>query len=106
MPSVRKRGIFLSGLLKPPPPRLIVVAALAASFLPSSRAANDPAQALQAEFEAAKASLAAGDLVSAENHYIDTISLGLRQMAQLSLSAGQTDQAAAYLDNALQVSPG
>ncbi len=105
MPSVRKRVIFLNGLLKRLPP-LTVVAALAASFLPASRAADNPAKALQAEFEAAKASLAAGDLASAENHYTEAVTLGLHQVAQLSLSAGQTDQAAAYLDYALRLKPG
>src|SRR5262249_1013337 len=57
------------------------------------------------EFQAAKASLAAGDLASAENHYRDTVALGLRQLAQLSLSLGQTDQAAVHLDSALKLKP-
>jgi tetratricopeptide (TPR) repeat protein len=69
-------------------------------------APDNPATALQSEFQAAKTSLAAGDLSSAENHYIDTIALGLRQLAQLSLSLGETDQAAAYLDSALKLKPG
>src|SRR5262249_6414991 len=53
----------------------------------------------------AKTSLSAGDLASAENHYKDTITLGLRQLAQLALSLGQTDQAASYLDSALALKP-
>src|SRR5882672_2715202 len=81
---------------------LMIVAALVAWF-PRARAADDPATALQAEFQAAKDSLATGDLASAENHYVDTITLGLRQLAQFSLSFGQTDQAAAYLDSALKL---
>jgi len=85
---------------------LTVIAALAASFLPASRAADNPAKALEAEFQAAKASLAAGDLASAENHYIDAGVLGLRQLAQLSLSLGQSDQAAGYIDSALRLKPG
>ncbi len=105
MPSVRERAIFLNGRLKRVPSSLTVVAALAASFLPASRAADNPAEALQAQFRAAKASLAAGDLAAAENHYLDTITLGLRQLAHLSLSAEQTDQAAAYLDYALKLKP-
>jgi tetratricopeptide (TPR) repeat protein len=80
----------------------MIVAALVAWF-PRARAADDPAKALQAEFQAAKDSLATGDLASAENHYVDTITLGLRQLAQLSLSLEQTDQAAAYLDSALKL---
>ncbi len=84
----------------------MVVAALAAPLFPASRAADNPAKTLQSEYEAAKASLAAGDLASAENHYIVSATLGLRQLAQLSLSAGQTDQAAAYLDYVLKLKPG
>src|SRR5262249_36582535 len=70
-----------------------------------SRADDDPAKVLQAEFEAAKASLSAGDLASAERYYIEAISLGLRQVAQLSLSLGHTDEAAADLDSALKLKP-
>ncbi len=84
----------------------MVVAALAAPLFPASRAADNPAKTLQSEYEAAKASLSAGDLASAENHYIASATLGLRQLAQLSLSAGQTDQAAAYLDYVLKLKPG
>ncbi|HEV2961460.1 MAG TPA: tetratricopeptide repeat protein [Candidatus Angelobacter sp.] len=84
----------------------VLIAALTVASLGFSQSADDPAKALQAEFQAAKASLAAGDLASAENHYIDTIALGLRQLAQLSLSSGQTDQASAYLDSALKIKPG
>jgi tetratricopeptide (TPR) repeat protein len=106
MPSVRERANFLNGLWKRVLSSLIVAAALAASILPASQAADNPAKTLQAEFEAAKASLAAGDLAAAENHYIDTVALGLHQLAQLSISAEQTDQAAAYLDYALKLKPG
>ncbi len=96
----------MNGLFKRVLSSFMVAAALAASFLPASRAADDPAKALQAEFEAAKAYLAAGNLAVAENHYIDAVALGLRQLAQLSLSVEQTDQAAAYLDYALKLKPG
>jgi tetratricopeptide (TPR) repeat protein len=104
-------GSQASHLLKRISASLTVVAALAALLCASrafgaSQAADDPAKALQVEFQAAKASLAAGDLASAENHYIDTVALGLRQLAQLSLSLGQNDQAAAYLDSALRLKPG
>jgi tetratricopeptide (TPR) repeat protein len=70
------------------------------------QAPDNPAAALQSEFQAAKTSLAAGDLPSAENHYLGTITLGLRQLAQLSISFGETDQAASYLDEALKLKPG
>jgi tetratricopeptide (TPR) repeat protein len=82
-----------------------VLAAMLVAFPSFSRAADDPAKALQAQFEAAKASVAAGDLASAENHYLDTVALGLRQLAQLSLSQGQIDQASGYLDAALKLTP-
>jgi tetratricopeptide (TPR) repeat protein len=106
MASVRKRAIFLNGMWKRVLSSLMVAAALAASFLPASRAADNPAKTLQAEFEAAKASLAAGDLAAAENHYIDAVALGLRQLSRLSLAVEQTDQAAAYLEYALRLKPG
>ena len=73
--------------------------------MPAARADDNPAKALQAEFDAAKASLTAGDLATAENHYIQAIVLGLRQIAHLALSEGQTDQAAADLESALRLKP-
>src|SRR5262249_52737156 len=92
-------------ILRRVPLNLVVAAALVASFPGVSGAADDPSKALQTEFQAAKASLAAGDLASAENHYRETIALGLRQVAQLSLSLGQTGQAAGYLGAALKLKP-
>jgi len=85
---------------------LLVPAALVAFFPPLSRAADDPAKTLQAAFEAAKASLGAGDVAAAQNHYIDAVVFGLRQLAQLDLSLDKTDQAAAYVDYALKLKPG
>ena len=105
MPSVRNRAIPLNGFWRRVPASLMVVAALALSFIPTARAADNPAKELQAQFEAAKASLAAGDLASAESHYIDAIVLGLRQLAKISLSLGQTDKAATYLESALRLKP-
>jgi tetratricopeptide (TPR) repeat protein len=105
MLSVRERHSFLNGRWKRVLARLLLPAALAASFLPAGRAADNPAKTLQAEFEAAKASLSAGDLAAAQNHYIATVVLGLRQLAQLALSLDETDQAAAYLDYALKLKP-
>ncbi|HEY6252995.1 MAG TPA: tetratricopeptide repeat protein [Candidatus Angelobacter sp.] len=83
---------------------LTLVIALATSS-PATQAADDPAKALQTQFEAAKSSLAAGDFASAESHYVDAIALGLRQLAQLSLSLGQIDQAATDLNSALRIKP-
>lgn len=102
--SVRKRATSLNGSLKRISAGVAVIAALAA-FPRASGAAEDPAKALQSEFQAAKSSVAAGDLAAAENHYIDTVALGLRQLAHLSLSLGETDQAASYLDSALRLKP-
>src|SRR5579862_3379289 len=68
-------------------------------------AAGDPATELHRLFEAAKAALSAGDLASAETHYVDAIDLGLRQAAQLSLSVGKVDEATTYLDSALKLKP-
>jgi tetratricopeptide (TPR) repeat protein len=82
-----------------------VMAALLTAFPCATLAADDPAKALQSEFQAAKASLAAGDLASAENRYLDTVALGLRQLAQISLSLGEVDRAASYLDSALKLKP-
>jgi tetratricopeptide (TPR) repeat protein len=105
MVSVGKQAIFLNGFLRRVTACLTFMAALAALFPRASRAADDPAKALQAEFQAAKDSLATGDLAAAEKHYVDTIALGLRQLAQLSLSLGKTDQAAVDLDSALRLKP-
>jgi tetratricopeptide (TPR) repeat protein len=85
-----------------------VVACLVAivwSSPPSIQAEGNSAQELQALFEAAKAAVSAGDVASAETHYIDAIELGLRQATQLSLSEGKVDEAAAYLDSALKLKP-
>jgi cytochrome c-type biogenesis protein CcmH/NrfG len=98
--------VWAARFLKRASASLALLAALAALVPVTSRAADDPARVLQAEFQAAKDSLSAGNLASAESHYVDTIALGLRQFAQLSLSQGQADHAAAYLDSALRLKPG
>jgi predicted Zn-dependent protease len=105
MPSARERPSPLNRLSKRVLSGLLLPAALAALFLPASRAADNPAKTLQTEFEDAKKSLRAGDLVAAQNHYIDTIVLGLRQLAQLSRSFDEPHQASAYLDSALKLKP-
>src|SRR5438045_1406823 len=105
MPSLRKRSNFLSKLRNRLLPKVAVAAALAGFFLHIIRADQTPAQTLQSRFESAKSSLAAGNLVSAENHYLDAITLGLRQMAQLSISAAQIDRATADLEQALSLRP-
>ena len=78
---------------------------LAAPFAPSLLPTEDPAQALKRGFDAAKASLAAGNLGEAEAHYKQTIVLGLRQLAALSLSESQLEPATLALDEALKLAP-
>jgi tetratricopeptide (TPR) repeat protein len=95
----------VNGGLKIVQPRLALLALLAAWFFSAARAANNPGRDLESEFQAAKASLAANDVATAENHYITTITLGFRQIAQLAVSAGQVDEAAAYLESSLQLKP-
>jgi tetratricopeptide (TPR) repeat protein len=100
--SMLKPAIFSRSLLR------CVVAALAAIVWlspPSIQAEGNPAKELQALVEAAKTALSAGDLASAETHYVDAIELGLRQAAQLSLSEGKVDEAATSLDSALKLKP-
>src|SRR5215472_8011061 len=106
MPWLFVQDIPLRARLKSVAESIFLVVSLGALSFPGARAGNNPANALQAEFAAAKASLAAGDLASAEKHYIQTITLGLRQVAQLSLSTGRIEQATAYMDSAIKFSPG
>jgi tetratricopeptide (TPR) repeat protein len=102
MPSTREQPSSLNSLWKRVLCGLLL---LTGSFLSASRAADNPAKTLQAEFEAAKKSLSAGDFAAAQNHYLDTVVLGLRQLAQLSRSLDETDQATVYLDYALKLKP-
>jgi len=85
--------------------KVLLKLAVFAVLAHASAAAEDPAKALQTQFQAAKASLAEGDLASAEAHYIDTVTLGLRQVAHIALSLGEIDQAAGYLESALKLKP-
>ena len=61
--------------------------------------------ALKRTFDAAKASLASGDLSNAERRYSETIALGLRQVASLSISESRFDEATRELDEALKFAP-
>jgi tetratricopeptide (TPR) repeat protein len=56
-------------------------------------------------FESAKSALAAGDLPEAARHYDQTIALGLRQLANLSVSESRFDEATRELDEALKFAP-
>ena len=67
--------------------------------------ADDPAALLKHNFESAKSALAAGDLPEAARHYDQTIALGLRQLANLSVSESRFDEATRELDEALKFAP-
>ena len=68
-------------------------------------AAENPGEALQRQFAAAKSALAAGNLLNAENDFRLTIGLGLRQLGNLAISEQQFDQATTLLDQAVKFSP-
>jgi tetratricopeptide (TPR) repeat protein len=67
--------------------------------------ADDPATLLRHDFESAKSALAAGDLPEAARRYDQTIALGLRQLANLSVSESRFDEATRELDEALKFAP-
>ena len=99
VPIIRKR--LLAAL------RFLIAAFFVPSIVPCAlaRAAENPSEALQRQFESAKAALAAGNLAGADENYRLTIALGLRQLGNLSISEQQFDQAAALLDAAVALSP-
>jgi len=105
MPSLSKRTFFLSEPGQRVALSVVMIAAIAASVPYFCAAVDNPGKVLQSEFDAARTSLTAGDVHTAENHFIGAIVLGLRQMAQLSISEGRMDEAAPYLDSALQLKP-
>ena len=67
--------------------------------------AENPGEALQRQFAAARSALAAGNLSRAEEDFRLTIGLGLRQLGNLAISEQQFDQATALLDEAVRLSP-
>ena len=81
---------------------LILVSALLAL---TARSADEPATLLKRNFDSAKSALAAGDLPEAERYYKQTIALGLRQLANLSVSESRFDEATRELDEALKLAP-
>src|SRR5258708_10585154 len=68
--------------------------------------ADDPGTLLKHNFESAKSALAAGNEIEAERHYNRTVALGLRQLANLSISESRFDEATGELDQALKSAPG
>jgi len=71
----------------------------------TTRPADDPAILLKRNFESAKSALASGDLPEAERRYDQTIALGLRQVANISVSESRFDEATRELDQALKFAP-
>ena len=74
-------------------------------FASGSLADDDPAAGLKQEFQKAKTFIVAGDLAQAEVSYRQSIALGLRQLANLSSTEGEYEQAARLLDGALKARP-
>src|SRR5260370_9568073 len=99
-----KRGRVRNFLLpiRPSGIALLTLLVLALMVSSGSRASENPAEALKQQFDAAKSSLAANDLVQAESQYRLTVALGLRQLANLSISEGQFEFATHYLEEALK----
>lgn len=87
------------------PIRLFAAAFFLFSAVARATPADNPGEALQRQFASAKSALAAGNLARAQDDYQLTIALGLRQLANLSLSEQQFDQATALLDAAVTLSP-
>jgi len=85
--------------------RFLAAALFVPAIVQCARAADNPSEALQRQFESAKSSLTAGNLIRAEDDYRLTIALGLRQLGNLSISEQQFDQAAVLLDAAVKFSP-
>ena len=84
---------------------LVPAVVLTLGLAPASPSSEGPGEELKRQFDAAKTSLAANDLVQAESGYRQTIVLGLRQLANLSVSEGRVEDATRYLDDALRLQP-
>jgi tetratricopeptide (TPR) repeat protein len=87
-------------------PRVALLALLFGLIAFTAKSAEDPAALLKRSFESARAALAAGALPGAERHYHQTIALGLRQLANLSVSESRFEEATRELDEALKFAPG
>jgi tetratricopeptide (TPR) repeat protein len=84
---------------------IVLVLVLTMCLVSEARATDDPGEALRKQFEAAKASLATGNLDQAESDYRQTIALGLRQLGNLSISEEQFEKATHLLDEAVKLTP-
>src|SRR6266568_3998824 len=85
--------------------KAVLLVVFSALFAVTTRPADDPATLLKRSFESAKSALAASDLIGAERHCNRTIALGLRQVANLSVSESRFDEATRELDEALKFAP-
>ena len=85
--------------------KAVLLFVFSALFTTTTRSADDPAVLLKRSFESAKSALAASNLPEAERHYNETIALGLRQIANLSVSESRFDEATRELDEALKLTP-
>ncbi|PYT68526.1 MAG: hypothetical protein DMG39_20925 [Acidobacteria bacterium] len=86
--------------------RLVLLSIGFALLVAAAPSGEDPAAVLKRAFDAAKSALASGDLSNAERHYDEAIALGLRQLANLSVSESRFDEATRELDEALKFAPG
>jgi tetratricopeptide (TPR) repeat protein len=68
-------------------------------------ATQNPGEVLSKQFQAAKSSLASGDLAQAEADYRATLALGLRQLGNLAISEDRYAQATQLLDAAVKIAP-
>jgi len=82
-----------------------VVLALFLLLAQPSRASESPAELLKGQLDSARAALAASDLAGAESQFRQTIALGLRQLANLSVSEEKYDLAIGYLREAQKLQP-
>ena len=85
--------------------KAVLLFVFSALFTATTRSADDPAVFLKRSFESAKSALAASNLPEAERHYNETIALGLRQIANLSVSEFRIEEATRELDEALKFAP-
>lgn len=85
--------------------RMMIFSLTFVVFASTAHSTDDPATVLKRAFETAKFALLAGDLPQAERRYDEAITLGLRQLANLSASESRFDEAARELDEALKLTP-
>src|SRR5260370_4553415 len=104
--NAKRAGVGNSALaVNPSGIALLTLLVLALMVFSVSGASENPAEALKQQFDAAKSSLSANDLAHAQSQYRLTVALGLRQLANLSISESQFEVATHYLAEALKFQP-